>query len=80
MRQAEFERKTAETAVRVAIKLNGSGESRVDTGIGFFDHMLTLFAHHGRFDLTVACRGDVEVDGHHSVEDVGTGGEGGAGR
>ena len=71
MRQAEIERKTAETAVRVAIKLNGSGESRVDTGIGFFDHMLTLFAHHGRFDLTVACRGDVEVDGHHSVEDVG---------
>lgn len=71
MRQAEIERKTAETAVRLAIKLNGSGESRVDTGIGFFDHMLTLFAHHGRFDLTVACRGDVEVDGHHSVEDVG---------
>ena len=71
MRQAEIERKTAETAVRVAIKLNGSGESRVDTGIGFFDHMLTLFAHHGRFDLTVTCRGDVEVDGHHSVEDVG---------
>ena len=71
MRQAEIERKTAETAVRVAIKLDGSGEGRVDTGIGFFDHMLTLFAHHGRFDLTVTCRGDVEVDGHHSVEDVG---------
>ena len=71
MRQGEIRRKTTETDVQVDIKLDGSGESTVDTGIGFFDHMLTLFARHGLFDLTVNCRGDLAVDGHHSVEDVG---------
>lgn len=71
MRQGEIQRKTTETDVQVDLKLDGSGESTVDTGIGFFDHMLTLFARHGLFDLTVKCRGDLAVDGHHSVEDVG---------
>ena len=71
MRQGEIQRKTTETDVQVDLKLDGSGESTVDTGIGFFDHMLTLFARHGLFDLTVNCRGDLAVDGHHSVEDVG---------
>ena len=71
MRQGEIRRKTTETDVQVDLKLDGSGESTVDTGIGFFDHMLTLFARHGLFDLTVNCRGDLAVDGHHSVEDVG---------
>ena len=71
MRQGEIQRKTTETDVQVDLKLDGSGESTVDTGIGFFDHMLTLFARHGLFDLTVHCRGDLAVDGHHSVEDVG---------
>ena len=71
MRQGQVRRKTTETDVQVDLKLDGSGESTVDTGIGFFDHMLTLFARHGLFDLTVNCRGDLAVDGHHSVEDVG---------
>ena len=70
-RNAEIHRKTAETDVHVAIGLDGTGISKIDTGIGFFDHMLTLFASHGRFDLTVKCDGDIEVDGHHSVEDIG---------
>lgn len=70
-RNAEIYRKTAETDVHVAIGLDGTGISEIDTGIGFFDHMLTLFASHGRFDLTVKCDGDIEVDGHHSVEDIG---------
>ena len=71
MRQGEIQRKTTETDVQVDLKLDGSGACTVDTGIGFFDHMLTLFARHGLFDLTVKCRGDLAVDGHHSVEDVG---------
>lgn len=71
MRQGVVQRKTAETDVQVAIQLDGSGESTVDTGIGFFDHMLTLLARHGLFDLTAICRGDLAVDGHHSVEDLG---------
>ena len=71
MRQGEIQRKTTETDVQVDLKLDGSGECTVDTGIGFSDHMLTLFARHGLFDLTVNCRGDLAVDGHHSVEDVG---------
>ena len=71
MRQGEIQRKTTETDVQVDLKLDGSGACTVDTGIGFFDHMLTLFARHGLFDLTVNCRGDLAVDGHHSVEDVG---------
>ena len=71
MRQGYVQRKTAETDVHVDLNLDGSGESTVDTGIGFFNHMLTLFARHGLFDLTVTCQGDLAVDGHHSVEDIG---------
>lgn len=70
-RIASVERKTAETDVRVEMGLDGSGSSRIDTGIGFFDHMLTLFAKHGLLDLVVEARGDLQVDGHHTVEDVG---------
>lgn len=70
-RTAKRTRTTRETDVAVTITLDGSGQSTVGTGIGFFDHMLTLFARHGFFDLDVSCRGDVEVDFHHSVEDVG---------
>ncbi|MCE5251880.1 imidazoleglycerol-phosphate dehydratase HisB [bacterium] len=70
-RKAHRERKTKETAVSLTINLDGTGESRIETGIGFFDHMLTLFARHGFFDLTLKCEGDTEVDFHHSVEDVG---------
>lgn len=71
MREAEIERRTAETAVRIKINLDGAGDSQVKTGIGFFDHMMTLFAKHGSFDLLALCEGDTEVDGHHSIEDVG---------
>jgi len=70
-RIARRERTTKETSVTISIDLDGSGESQIDTGIGFFDHMLTLFARHGFFGLTVKCEGDTEVDFHHSVEDVG---------
>ena len=65
------ERKTKETDISLTLNIDGSGESEIDTGIGFFDHMLTLFARHGFFDVTVKCKGDTEVDYHHSVEDVG---------
>ena len=71
MRQAEINRKTGETDIRVALELDGTGRSSIDTGVGFLDHMLTLFARHGRFDLEVTCRGDTCVDDHHSVEDIG---------
>lgn len=71
MRRVEIERKTNETAVKIFLELDGDGVSNIDTGIGFFDHMLTLFAAHGRFDLDVKCDGDLHVDGHHSVEDIG---------
>ena len=71
MRQAEIIRKTAETDIALTLVLDGCGRSTVDTGCGFLDHMLTLFAKHGRFDLDVRCKGDVEVDDHHTVEDVG---------
>jgi imidazoleglycerol-phosphate dehydratase len=64
-------RKTSETDVKVAINLDGSGVCDTKTGVGFLDHMLSLFSRHGRFDLTVECRGDTAVDDHHSVEDVG---------
>ena len=71
MRQAEISRKTAETEIVLRLNLDGAGQSRVNTGVGFLDHMLTLMARHGRFDLDVTCAGDVAVDDHHSVEDVG---------
>ena len=71
MREAVIERKTAETDIYLRLKLDGSGLSEVATGCGFLDHMLTLFAKHGRFDLTVRCQGDTWVDDHHTVEDVG---------
>jgi imidazoleglycerol-phosphate dehydratase len=67
----EVERKTKETAIRVSLSLNGSGRTEISTGIPFFDHMLTLFAVHGFFDLGVKAKGDLEVDYHHTVEDVG---------
>jgi imidazoleglycerol-phosphate dehydratase len=70
-RKALVERKTRETDIRLALDLDGEGRSRIQTGIGFLDHMLTSFATHGRFDLDVRCKGDLHVDAHHSVEDVG---------
>ncbi len=71
LRQAMVERKTQETAISVKIVLDGTGTVDVDTGLPFFDHMLTLWAVHGLFDLTLRAQGDLEVDGHHTVEDVG---------
>lgn len=71
MRRSEINRKTAETDISLSLDLDGTGESTIDTGCGFLDHMLTLFAKHGRFDLTVKCKGDVEVDYHHTAEDIG---------
>jgi imidazoleglycerol-phosphate dehydratase len=64
-------RTTSETDVSLSFELDGSGRAQIDTGIGFFDHMLTLFAHHGLFDLSIKARGDLHVDEHHTVEDVG---------
>jgi imidazoleglycerol-phosphate dehydratase len=64
-------RKTRETDIDLVLNLDGEGQSQIDTGIGFLDHMLTSFATHGRFDLRVRCKGDLHVDAHHSVEDVG---------
>ncbi|MFL6161180.1 MAG: imidazoleglycerol-phosphate dehydratase HisB [Jatrophihabitantaceae bacterium] len=69
-RTGRIERQTAETKVLVAIDLDGSGHTDVDTGVGFFDHMLTAFGKHGLFDLTVAVEGDLHIDAHHSVEDA----------
>ncbi len=71
MRTSQIKRKTAETDIALSLNLDGSGKSDIRTGCGFLDHMLTLFARHGRFDLNVLCRGDVEVDFHHTTEDVG---------
>ena len=71
MRKASIERKTAETDISLALALDGSGVSDIQSGVGFLDHMLTLFARHGRFDLSVKCIGDTQVDAHHSVEDIG---------
>lgn len=71
MRKSDVKRKTVETDVELSLCLDGSGKAYIRTGCGFLDHMLTLFAAHGRFDLTVKCEGDVNVDYHHSVEDIG---------
>jgi imidazoleglycerol-phosphate dehydratase len=70
-RRAEVQRTTSETDIALTLVVDGSGAAEVSTGIGFLDHMLELFAHHGRFDLTVRASGDLDVDGHHTVEDVG---------
>ena len=71
MRTAEVCRKTAETDIMLTLNLDGTGKSTIDTGVGFLNHMLTLFAAHGKFDLTVRCQGDTDVDDHHSAEDIG---------
>ena len=71
MRSATISRKTAETDIELTLNLDGTGESDISSGVGFLDHMLTLFARHGRFDLTLSCVGDTAVDDHHSVEDIG---------
>lgn len=70
-RKALIKRKTAETDISVEFALDGEGKSKIESGIGFFDHMLTLFSRHGFFDLNVKCDGDTYVDGHHSIEDIG---------
>jgi len=70
MRRSAIARKTAETDITLTLDLDGTGKSSVDTGVGFLDHMLTLFARHGRFDLCVTCKGDTGVDDHHSTEDI----------
>ena len=71
MRTAEIERKTNETSIYVKWNLDGTGRSEIDTGIPFMDHMLTLFARHGGFDLTIRADGDLNVDCHHTMEDLG---------
>ena len=71
MRTSTIIRRTAETDIRLELNLDGSGNGDIDTGCGFLNHMLTLFARHGRFDLTVKCVGDIDVDDHHTVEDIG---------
>ena len=71
MRTSEVKRTTAETDISLKLNLDGIGKSEIDTGCGFLDHMLTLFAKHGRFDLIVKCKGDTYVDDHHTVEDIG---------
>jgi imidazoleglycerol-phosphate dehydratase len=70
-REATLERKTSETEIRLTLKLDGSGVSKISTGVAFFDHMLTLFAKHGLMDLELTAKGDIEVDYHHTVEDTG---------
>lgn len=71
MRSCEISRNTAETVIDLEFAIDGTGKTDIQTGVGFLDHMLTLFAKHGRFDLTVECNGDLAVDQHHSVEDIG---------
>lgn len=71
MRTAKIERKTKETDITLSVDLDGKGQVSIDTGIGFFDHMLTALAVHSGVDMTVKCNGDLNVDGHHSVEDIG---------
>lgn len=70
-RTASIERATSETSIRVDLRLDGEGSSQIQTGLGFFDHMLIALARHGRFDLTLTCRGDLHVDDHHTIEDCG---------
>ena len=70
-RKSDIERKTKETDIKMTLELDGTGKSTIDTGIGFFDHMLEGFSRHGLFDLNVKINGDLNVDGHHSVEDCG---------
>ena len=70
-RKATVERNTNETKIRISIDLDGSGKRRIHTGVGFFDHMLDGFARHGLFDLDVECQGDLEIDCHHTIEDIG---------
>ena len=71
MRKSVIERKTTETQISIDLLIEGTGKHDIDTGCGFLDHMLQLFARHGRFDLTVRCNGDTQVDYHHTVEDIG---------
>ncbi|GAB6100777.1 hypothetical protein JCM16358_26560 [Halanaerocella petrolearia] len=71
MRQAKLERKTSETEIELELNLDGSGEAKIDTPVPFLDHMLELFSRHGLFDLRLKAKGDVEIDGHHTVEDIG---------
>ena len=71
MRKSQIERNTGETDVRVELDLDGSGKCNADTGVGFLDHMMELFARHGNFDISITCKGDTQVDDHHSVEDIG---------
>lgn len=71
MRTASFERNTTETQIFIQINVDGCGNSKIETGIGFLDHMLTLFAFHGNFDITLQTKGDLNVDCHHTVEDIG---------
>lgn len=71
MRTAKIERNTQETRIRLTLSLDGTGTAEIATGCGFLDHMLTLFAHHGRFDLSLHCTGDLHVDAHHTTEDIG---------
>jgi len=70
-RSAEIKRQTAETNITLQLNLDGKGQGKISSGIGFFDHMLNLFTAHGQLDLTLTCQGDLNVDGHHSVEDIG---------
>jgi imidazoleglycerol-phosphate dehydratase len=70
-RTAKIERQTAETQISLTLNIDGSGQSQIDTGVGFLDHMLNLFAKHGLFDLIIKCHGDTQVDAHHTTEDIG---------
>ena len=71
MRQAEIKRETKETQIQLSVNLDGTGEAAIETGCGFLNHMLELFARHGDFDLKITCHGDTQVDDHHSAEDIG---------
>ena len=71
MRTSTIKRNTEETKIELSLNLDGKGESKIDTGCGFFDHMLTLFSKHSKIDLDVTCKGDINVDYHHTVEDIG---------